>query len=248
MSPEAPRGEPRKDDQPFEIKLDVPFKPYERSRKFYWPKKDENPAIVYERYDHTLLLRRRVSLYGIPGWIDIISDDPESWMESLVKGFSIEKPFGETHFEEIYKGRDDIEYTEKPYILRFGFHLQTPAEYAKLLNSHVDIELGKERYMAAWNLSVPRVQRIAQWLEDGKEIILPEKNLINLKKESERNVEPGEDARNEEFERVTFVWLPDDLKKLRAIKLTFHRFFDEGDEEQPVEPTVPDRERILVRA
>ncbi|MDD5147336.1 MAG: hypothetical protein PHV63_02190 [Candidatus Daviesbacteria bacterium] len=247
MSVEIPRGEPRKDDQPSEIKLDVRFKPYKRVRNFYWPKKGEDPAIVDERYDHTLLLRRKVSLYGILGWIDIVSDDPESWVESLIRGLPIEKPFGETHFEEIYRGRDNIKYTKKPYILRFAFHLHNPAEYAKLLNTYADVNLGQERYMAAWNLSVPRVQRIMQCLEDGKEVILPEKNLINLKTENGNDGDIDGDGRNEDFGRASFVWLPEDLKKLRTIQLTFHRFFDKDDEEPPTEPPIPDRERLLVR-
>lgn len=183
MSIETPRGEPRKDNgQPYLIRLGVPFRPYERVRQNYWPKKGENAAIYYERYDHTLLLRRPVSLYGIKGHIDIISDDPErSWIEAITKSLPVEKPLGDAHVEMIYGGRDDITYTEKPYLLRFGFLLRTPAEYARLLNTYVDVELGKEKYMAAWNLSIPRVARRMQRLEDGEELALTEKNLFNLK-------------------------------------------------------------------
>lgn len=251
MYVESQHGEPIKDDHSFEIQPDVPFKPYERVRRFYWPKKGENPSIVYERYDYTLLLRRKVALYGIPGWIDIISDDPESWVELFVRRLPIEKPLGETSFGvTMYRGRDDdveYEYTEKPYMLRFGFHLHNPAEYARLLNTYADVNLGKKQYMAAWNLSIPRVQRVMQRLESGKEVILPEKNLINLKTENGNDDFTGEDVRNEDFERVSMVWLPGDLKKLRTIKLTFHQIFDEGGGEHPTEPVIPDRERILVR-
>ncbi len=251
MSVEAPRGEPRKDNtQPYFIRLDVPFRPYERVRQNYWPKKGENPALYYERYDHTLLLRRPISLYGILGHIDIISDDPwRSWIEATTKSLPVEKPFGETHFEFIYRGREDITYTEQPHILRFGFLLRTPADYAKLLDTYVDVEMGKEKYMAAWNLSIPRVARRMQRLEEGGELALTEKNLFNLKTvEGVKPPEDTEDGHKEDFGRVTFVWLLADRKKLRTIKLTFHRFFDEGDEEPQPESLLPDRERLLVRS
>lgn len=252
MSVEAPRGEPKKESQLFEIKLGIPFRPYERVRNFYWPKKGENPAIVYERYDYTLLLRRKVTLYGIHGWIDIISEDPVAKAKILVGNFQIEKPLGPAHFEEIYSRHPSdtdlsVEYSKKPYILRFGFHVHNPAEFAKLLNTYAGVNLGRERYMAAWNLSVPRVQKIMKRLEDGEDVMLPEKNLINLKTGNENDSDIDGDGRNEDFGRVSFVWLPEDLKKLRTIQLTFHRFFDEDDEKQPTEPTIPDRERLLVR-
>ncbi len=51
---------PPEKDPTYEIVLDVPFRPYERVRQNYWPKKGENPAIFYERYNHTLLLRRKL--------------------------------------------------------------------------------------------------------------------------------------------------------------------------------------------
>ncbi|OGE36847.1 hypothetical protein A3B45_01570 [Candidatus Daviesbacteria bacterium RIFCSPLOWO2_01_FULL_39_12] len=249
MSIEAPSGEPRKDNnQPYEIRLDVPFRPYERVRQNYWPKRGKNAAIYYERYDHTLLLRRSVSLYGILGHIDIISDDPmRSWIEALMKNLPLEKPFGESYFRMIYRGRDDITYTEQTYILRFGFLLRTPADYAKLLNTYVNVEMGKERYMATWNLSIPRVARRMQRLETGEDLALAEKNLFNLKNAEDVEHDGPEGGSNEDFGRVTFVWLPEDLKKLRTIKLTFHRFFGEDDEEQLVDPIAPNRERLLIR-
>lgn len=254
MSAEALRGEPRKDNnQPYEIRLDVPFKPYEKVRQNYWPKKGENAAIYYERYTHTLLLRRPVSLYGILGHIDIISENPEAPAEILVGSFRVEKPLGTADFKElISRGPDgnglSIEYTMKPYILRFGFLLHTPAEYAKLLNTYADVDLGKEHYMAAWNLSVPRVARRTQRLEEGKDLALTEKNLFNLKNAEKADGDgPEKGSSGEDFGRVTFVWLPEDRKQLKTINLTFHRFFDEGEEEQPVEPTLPDREHLLVR-
>lgn len=251
MSLEAPRGEPRKDNnQPYEIQLDVSFRPYERIRQNYWPKKGENPAIFYERYDHTLLLRKKVSLYGIPGYIDMISEDPMAQAEILLGSFRVEKPLGPAHFEEVIsRGLDNtglsVENTMKPYILRFGFLLHTPAEYAKLLNTYVDVDLGKERYMTAWNLSIPRVVRRMQRLEVGEDLALTEKNLFNLKNATEETSEEG--LPNEDFGRVTFVWLPESRKKLRITRLTFHRFYDEGDEEQQPDLILPGREHLLVR-
>lgn len=245
MSVEVPRGESRENDQLFEIKLDVPFKPYAGIRKRYWPKKGENPAIVHEDYDHVLLLRRKVSLYGIKGWIDVISDDPFSFLETA--GFPIEKPLGEANFVGIYRGGPgpaDYTWRERAYILRFGFHLCKPADYAKLLNTWVDVVLGRKRYMTDWNLNIPRVQRVMKRLEEGKEVILPEKNLINFKRMDKINNDV--DAKNEDFERVSVVLLPEDLEKLRTIELTFRQIFDKGHEEQPT-PTRPHGERILVR-
>ena len=70
---------------------------------------------------------------------------------------------------------------------------------------------------------------------------------FNLKNAEDVEHDGPEGGSNEDFGRVTFVWLPEDLKKLRTIKLTFHRFFGEDDEEQLVDPIAPNRERLLIR-
>lgn len=65
MSTENPRRETRKDNHPYEIKLDIPFKPFERARRFYYPQKGEQPFLIPEKHTHALLLRREVLFYSI---------------------------------------------------------------------------------------------------------------------------------------------------------------------------------------
>lgn len=239
--------ESRKDDQAYEIKLDTPFKPYEEARKFFWPRKGKQPFLIPERHTYVLALRRKVSIYGIEGYIDVISEDPDAPAEILVGSFPLSKPLGDTAFVMDYRGRDNITYREQPYILRFGFPLRTPAEYSKLLNSYVDAEMGKNKYMLAWNLSIPTATRNMKRLEDGEEVIVVEKNLFDLKVPEEGKNE-GKEEDDKDFKRTTFVWFPDELKKLRTITLTFHQIFDQDDnQEQHIEPIIPERERILVR-
>lgn len=239
MSTENPHRETRKDNHhPYEIKLDTPFKPFETARKFYYPQKGKQPFLIPEKYTHTLLLRRGVLLYGIRGYVDIISENPDAPAEILVRNILLEKPLGDADFKEIYRGRNNITYVKQPYILRLGFPLGTPNEDAKLLNSYVDVTLGKEQYVLAWNTNISRVRRAIRRLENGEEIIVVEKNLFNLKNtDTEKDIE-GEDN---DHHRLTFVWLPDDLKKLRAISLTFHQLYDKGDQKQPTEPIIPER-------
>lgn len=237
--------ESRKDDQAYEIKLDTPFKPYEEARRFFWPRKGKQPFLIPERHTHVLALRRKVSIYDIEGYIDVISEDPDALAEILVGSFPLSKPLGDTAFVMDYRGRDNVTYREQPYILRFGFPLRTPAEYSKLLNSYVDVEMGKNKYMLAWNLSKPTVTRNMKKIENGEDVIVVEKNLLDLEVVEE---EKDEDDEDRDFERATFVWLPKNLKKLRTVTLTFHQLFDrDNDQEQPIEPVIPGREHILVR-
>lgn len=239
-------SEPGKDKKSYEIKLDAPFKPYEGVRRLFWPRKGEQPFVIPESYNHVLALRRKVLLYDIEGYIDIVSEDPNAVTEIPLGGFPLSKPLGDTAFIIDYRGRDNTTYREQPYILRFGFPLRTPAEYSKLLNSYVDVEMGKNKYVLAWNLSRPTVTRNMKRLENGEEVIIVEKNLLDLEVVEEEKEEGDEDRG---FERATFVWLPENLKQLRTITLTFHQLFDrDDDQEQPIEPIIPERERILFRA
>lgn len=235
-----------KDSQVYKIRLDTPFKPYEGVRRPFWPRKGEQPFVIPERYNYVLALRRKVLLYDTEGYIDIISEDPNAFAEILAGSFPLSKPLGETAFVLDYRGRDNITYREQPYILRFGFPLHTPAEYSKLLNSYVDVEMGKNKYMLTWNLNKATVARNLKKIENGEEIIVVEKNLLDLEVVKEEKEEGDEDI---DSERTTFVWLPENLRKLRGITLTFHRLFDrDDDQDQPIEPIMPERGRILVRA
>lgn len=231
------------------VPMDVPIKPFARMRRAYWPKKGENGMDIPERYSHTLLLRRRVSLHNIEGCVDIISENPEAMAQMLVNNgrFQVEKPFGEVAFIGIFREGNtlqDMELEEVPYILRFGFPLRNPSEYAKLLNTYVDVKLDKEKYMAAWNLSTPAVARRMQALEEGNPIVVKEKNLFNLKDVGD--VEIDDAVGDTDFGRITFVWLAAYAKKFRGIELTFHQFFD-GDYEEPTMPIFPEREFIIAR-
>ncbi|MEK7617082.1 MAG: hypothetical protein AAB414_03430 [Patescibacteria group bacterium] len=233
------------------VPMDVPIKPFARMRRAYWPKKGENVMDIPERYSHTLLLRRRISLHSIEGRVDIISENPEAMAQMLVNNgrFQVEKPFGDVIFKGVFREGNtfqDMEYDEIPYILRFGFPLRSPSEYARLLNTYVDVKLNKEKYMAAWNLSAPAVARRMQSLEEGNPVIVREKNLFNLKDIGEVEIESDAEG-NADFGRITFVWLAADAKKFRGIELTFHQFFD-GDYEEPTIPILPERELVIARS
>lgn len=238
-------------ENPFIVPMDVPFKPYTRVRRAYQPKKSEHYVKIPERYTHTLLLRRKISLHNIAGFVDVISEDPNSIAQMMANNghFNTEKPFDEVSFVGTMREEDgtlrNLDWEEEPYILRFGFPLHNPAEYARLLNTYVDVRLGKERYMAAWNLSTPAVARRMQRLEEDNEIIVKEKNLFNLNAEVLEALDTGFEG-DIDFSRITFIWLAPDAKKLRAIELTFHQFFD--DDEQPAIPIFPEKELVIARA
>jgi|SRR3989338_646794 len=233
-----------------EIPMDVPIKPYLGMRRWFWPKHGEKPNQIPEGYNYTLLLRRRVSLHGIEGFIDVIGEDPNSLAQMVVNNghYDVEKPFGEVAFRMIWGAETetlrDADLDEQPFILRFGFPVRNPAEYAKLLNTYVDVKLERERYMAAWNLSLPAVARRMKRLEEGNPIRLKEKNLFNLK-----DVEPaaeGDGINEEDFGRITFVWLTPEIRKLRGIEMTFHQFYD-NDGEEPDIPPSPEKDLVLAQ-
>jgi hypothetical protein len=188
----------------------------------------------------------------------VITDDPISGLQSLFGENCrlVEKPMGETHFESIYKGKDNQEFTEEPCILRFSFLVHNPGEYAKLLNTEADIELGKERYLLIWNQNRPLVKRCMQYLEEKnkKIVVVTEKNLFNHNElnfnEQKSDYPDGEleieELEKLEFGRITFIWLPAELKQLRKIKLTFYRLDDGGGSTEPLKPIDPEKERIPI--
>ena len=251
MSPE--RRERRSNEQ-YPIQLGIPFKPYERMRSLYWPKNGEDPLKVPERYEHILALRKQVSLYGMDGAIDVVSENPREWsraIASMAEGIGVEQPMGLAYFHMIIgPEQDDIEFSEVPFILRFTFLAKTPAQYAKLLNSYADVELGKEKYLAAWNVHRPSIDERMKKLESGEQAMVVEKNLFNLKK-YEKAEEEGMIMTDEEptkRRRLTYVWLPvpDDLSQYRAIRITFNQFDDDGDnQEDSIDPSPNQRELVL---
>src|SRR3972149_1736722 len=98
-----------------------------------------------------------------------------------------------------------------------------------------DINIGDCEYTLVWNINRPFVKENLKHLESGEEILVVEKNMFNRKK-SEEGGDVGE-TELEEFEnkmygRICFVWLPDDLDKLRTIELVFNQFED-GDDKEP---------------
>lgn len=240
MPPE--RRERSNNNEAYQIQLSIPFKPYERTKRFYFPRKGESPIIVPERYEYVLALRKRVSLYGMEGVIDIISENPEAWAKSLVRRVPVEQPMGLANFRMIYskKGSD---FTDVPFILRTAFVAKTPGEYSRLLNTYAEAELGKETYMHAWNLYRPSIDRNMERLEKGEQVMVAEKNLLNFKTTitedsgKEENHRPG---------RITYVWLPDDLAKHRTIRMTFYQFDDGDEQEESINPTLDKKELVLV--
>lgn len=199
-----------------EIQLGVSFRPYRNMRRFRVLGEGRKPFLVPESYDHVLALRKRVSLYGIPGVIDVVSEDPMAPLLSMISKArryrGVETPLGPTSFETIYRGRDKgHEFITRPYILRFSFLLRNPNEYSKLLVSYADIKIGEEEYVFLWNQDRPDVKRKMQKLERGQELLIVEKNLFKAK--DQEGTEEVLDYEKEELGRVSFVWLPKGFRK-----------------------------------
>lgn len=250
MPAENPKRESSEEDTPYEIKLGVPFKPFETTCCFCRSGEGNKPFLVPEAYDHILVLRRQISFYGITGVIDVITEDPGCLLDLLTIGINgTEKPLGETHFESTYYGPGREEFTERPCILRFSFLVKNPSEYSKLLVSYADVKLGKDLYLLTWNQNRPSVKSNMQFLEEsGNPLLVVEKNLFNDKNTSEDPI--TEDDKNgfetKDFGRDTFIWLPKKLESLQTIELAFNQF-DGGDgKEQPTEPIEPEKDRVPV--
>lgn len=257
MSIEDRRGEPKIDNETYGIQLGISFKPYENDSRFCIPGEGDKPFLVPDQYSHVLALRKPVSIYGVHGVIDLISDDPYAIFDSMTAKVSpgIETPLGLTHFESIYRGKGNEEFTQRPYILRVSFLVRNPNDYAKLLITYADVKLGEEQYLLFWNQSRPSVKRCMQRLEENTDpLLIVEKNLFNTK-ELDKTKPDGpvtdEDKdmyEKEDFGRCTFVWLPKNLKKFKTIEFTFNQFGGGGDQEQPTEPVEPEKKPIPVLA
>lgn len=227
MTPEAPQGEP---DKRYDIRLGVPFKPFENAHTFFWPKKGEEPFCVHEDYDYELALRREVSFMGVEGYIDVISENLRSSVAMLVSGLPLEKPLGEVIYRFTLREEGGT-INELPYILRFAFHLKKPADYAKLLNSFADVNIGNDKYLLVWNFNRNFVKQNIQELEKGHTFVVIENNLFNQKliDDVPHDIPPG-DADEEDMGCVTHVWLPRKLKPLKGISMTFGQFGDNDDD------------------
>ncbi len=239
------RKKPKVVIPPHEITMGVAFKPFENATRFCIPGEGDNPLIP-EAYTYTLALRREVRLSQIPGVIDVITDDPNAAVASILtrQGGGVEKLLGEAYFESIYSGKGKERFTERPTILRFAFLIHSPKDYAKLLNTYAEVKLGEEQYLLVWNQSRPTVKKELQALEGGSELLVVEKNLFNVKEDSEEI--PTDGYEELEFGRVTFVWLPHKLEPLRTIEITYHQV-DGGDgDSQPNKPPEPEVERMPV--
>ncbi len=244
MSPEKRLREPNKNSQPYEIMLGTSFKPFENAHKAYRPEKGEEPLVVPESYDHILALRKKVRLFGFEGYIDVISEDPDAFVEMLIEDYPLAKPLGPADFKMVVSRSRGTEYVREPFILRFTFLPQTPSEYGRLLNIYADVRLGDYQYMLVWNLSRLTVKRNLKSLEAGEKILVVQKNLFdtNLMENGELIIPDEDDAYEKtEFDRISFVWLPDELRLLRTIELTFHEWDHGDDQEQPSDPLTPER-------
>lgn len=238
MSSERSGIEGDRDKDRFEIGLDLPFKPFEKEKKFFWPKKGDKPFVVPEDYNYVLSLRKKVRFRNLDGYIDIIQDDP---IYSIVRGFlntrDVEKPMGEV-INKLGWGKDSVDIEEAPQIIRVSFFTKKPSDYSKLLQSYVDVKCGEQIYIMAWNINRKCVQERIRVLENGDELLIIEKNLFNQNLiDEEVEYSPGDDA-EEEIGKIGIVWLPRDIKKLNTLEFTFRQF---GSDDYPktLDPAPP---------
>lgn len=268
LTPEIYKGTTK-----FEIPEGVAFKPFRGARRYYQPPRGKEPFNIPEEYDYLLYLRELVSYKGTEGFIDVLSDDGRLGsviLNTISRKFPLETPLGSTHFCSTYNTRtDQHQFEEEPAILRLSFLANSPLDYIRLLNSYVEVQLGKENYLLLWNLSRPVVERTLKSLEQGERLIVVEKNLFNTGKNDKSDQPTGkaevdtidietleidtkddykkeDDLRMEEFGRITTVWLPPYLKLLRSIQLRFNQFGSDSNYEEPREPVTPEKERIPV--
>lgn len=236
-----------------EIRLGVGFKPYRYYRRFCRQDEGHKPLSIPENYTHGIALRKPISLYGMLGSIDVITDEPYSWLASLT-GQPVEKPLGETHFESIYGGPRDEKFTQEPCILRVSFLLKTPAEYIKLIDTHAEIGIGRQRYLMMWGIGRPEIRRNMQALSQGEQRLVINKTLVNQKLLDETAKESLGEGELDNFDEIAdktevgrygYIWLPALLKKLRTIKFTFDRYED-NDEMEPSATPIQPKERVPV--
>lgn len=242
------------------ISAGIPFKPFENSTAFHeLNASDFEPQHqINESDQHALVLRRHVNFLQMHGHIDILS---ESKMMSVVPLFLYgrgalnvldeltEEPLGSTDPPGVKIDTQNKSTEQDPCVLRFSFNLNTPSDLARLLRTYVHVDLGTEEYVMFWENQRKTLQRVFKSLENREEndLKISEMNLFNIKwlekkgifEETDIELDPEEqDNQPENLGRVTFVYLPKDLEKLRTIKVTFRNLDDpeNGEITSPIEP------------
>lgn len=246
MSPEGQQIQ-IEHSEPYEVSLGVPFKPFEKDEDFLKPDKVK-PAPIPEGYDYAVLLQRKISYLGVEGYIDVISEDVATMAEIPVDSSYLEKPLGEVMFV-LTMSKNDAAPRELPYILRLSFIARSPADYLKLLNSFVDVNIGDGEYILAWNINRPCVKENLKHLETGEEVFIVEKNIFNrteVDDEVSITAEALIEFESRAWGRLGFVWLPDDLDKLRTIEFVFDQFGDDDDQLAEFDPSPPYKTKALV--
>lgn len=267
MTSEVLHGEPPKDNPVHEIKLGVGFYPFELT-----PDKSKEETEIFknvpECYDHSLYLRKAVSLQGVDGRIDVISERPMSIITMLVIGKNWklwhDKPFGYVERHSTLQNGEWVN-VNAPALLRFSFLLKNPSDYAKLMRTYGIVEMGGEEFFMSFMVNQDKAKVAREQLEERKgSVLLTEKNLFNMKKvneiEDEAEVEkdafhgnqgpiPELDKHLYPFpDRITYVDLPVDNDKLKTIKITFHGHDHWGEGEYPTKPILPNEEPFPVLA
>lgn len=256
MTKEGQPIEPSSTDK-HEIVLGVPFKPF-RGVKSYPSSQGKEDLVVPESYAHYLYLRRGVSFNGINGVIDVIEDDPKDFMHQMAVMASpyrlfIDYPLGRFMPETAYRGNGQYEPIVVSTCLRFSFLVKTPSEYTKLLTTYGDVFLGKDKFLLIFNLNQQGIKRGLQVLEEGKKLLVIEKNLFNYKELEKMEKKPVGDleiasSKKDKSDpgRIAFVRLPENLRKLRTTEVVFNRFNPWGESEYPAEPIQPNMEQIPI--
>lgn len=248
----SPEVKPPLDPLPrHDIVLGVPFKPFEGISEFGQYEQEEGIfANVPESYKHKLYLRRKVSLSGIDGRIDVISDERLGWFFSTTRidtGYKslIDLPFG--------NGSNAI--PKDKVILRFSFLLKNPSDYAKLLSLSAIINIGEDKFLLDFSINKKKMQKHLDILSNGEASLVSEKNLFSIKTLDdleEKMKEESDDSKSKKDEkempdRISFVMMPVDLVKLKTISMLF-----EADDWSPSEalpiPDDPQKEPVPVAA
>ncbi len=228
-----------------EIEVGKSFRPFLRMRNLHQDK--EGDLQVPESYDHGIVFRRNVSLFGIPGCIDTITEDPLGFWDLTYVKNPPDRPLGQVYFAMTMRRSDgQITYNREPFILRSAFLVDNPGQYSKLLNSYAEVVLGKERYLHPWNINRPTVKRNMEKLEAGEQVLVVQKNLLPAKQDDLVEA-PSVDLENMVFDRLNFVWLSNDVRPLRRkISFTYWQIEHGEDQEPYLEVPSPNDGRILV--
>lgn len=241
------------------IKLGVGFKPYEHAQEFNQPSESSANFPVPETYAHYTYLRRSVSIYGMDGSIDVIGEEPlktiRKWtiLASKYRYFE-DHPFGAVPHRAVFR-QGQFQPNETEALLRFCFLAKRPSDYVKLLRTYGVVELGTDKFLLTFSLDHRSIKRRFEILEQDNEVLVPEKNLFNMKtiddiekSTPEGDIELGSPRDEEIPERITFVTLPVVLDPLRTINIVFHGFDHWGKSDYPTQPIQPNRKIIPIFA